>query len=351
MEKEVKKTAKRKTEIELPTIKNYVIQSNTVTNAINNFTLYQERVLNAIIYKLQEAINLSRDGKSYNQLSLFENDSVILTIPLRDVSESSNYPKVKEAIKKMTVSPVLFSYYDARGIKMEYSSGLFSATLPSKGNGGGEITVKIERIIADLLIRIQRDSKGNPIQYTRYMYEIAQGVKTPYASKLYKLISSWKKKGGFYISKDELYKKLGVADGEYESNYDFIRRIIKPAHDQLFEKSDCWFNYKAKDFVVKEGGKVKGKVIGYNFKIITPEFEKMQDARVESLIQAIRGHFKLNDDEMALIMPVFLADNFNYSEVSNKVTELHSKIFEDRSIIHKGKYFVKSFLQEFGHES
>lgn len=347
MEKEVKKTSKRNTKIELPVIKNYVIQSNTVTNAINNFTLYQERVLNAIIYKLQEAITYSRDGKNYNQLSLFQNDAVILAIPLKDISEAGNYPKVKEAIKKMSVSQVYFSYTDEKGKKMNYTSGLFSATLPEKGNGGGEITVKIERIVADLLIRIQKDTKGNPIQYTRFMYEIAQSVKTPYASKLYKLISSWKKKGGFYISKDDLYKKLGIAPGEYESNYDFIRRIIKPAHDQLFEKSDCWFNYATKDFVVKEGGKAKGKVLGYNFKIITPEFEKVQEAKVEVLIRAIRVNFNLNDEAMASIMPIFTADDFDYFKVSNKVTELHGKIFEDSSIIHKGKYFVSSFLKEF----
>lgn len=345
--KEIKEIKKRKTQIILPEVKEYIIQSNTVTNSINDFTLYQERVLTAIIYQLQEPINLKRKGLNYKQLSLFDNNSIVLEIPLREISEPRNYDKVKKAIRSMATSEVSFSYWNEKGQPMDYTSGLFSATMPTQGNGGGVITVKFEPVVAELLVSIQRDSKGNPIQYTKYMYQIAQAVKTPYASKLYKLISSWKKKGGFYITRENLYNLLGIKKGEYASNYDFMRRIIKPAHEQLYEKADCWFNCKAKDFVKREGNKSKGKVLGFNFKVITPELEELEDKKIEQVLNILRSHFNCDDNDIKELAVIFDEETFIYEQVMNKVLNLAERVESDRSIINKNRYVVTSLLKEF----
>lgn len=348
MSKEIRKTKKQKKEIELPAVKNYLIQSNTVTNSINDFTLYQERIFNAIIFHLQEPINLDKNGLNYKQLNLFDSGSVVVKIPLKEISEPRNYPVVKNAIKDMSTSPVQFSYIDEKGKAMEYTSGLFSATMPAKGNGGGHITVKFDAVVAEILIRIQKDSKGNPIQYTKYMYQIAQSVKTPYASKLYKLISSWKKKGGFYISREELYKRMGIKPGEYESNYDFMRRIIIPAHEQLFEKADCWFNCKAKDFIKREGDKPKGKVLGFNFKVITPEFEELETKKFDQIFHILRTHFKCNDADILEVSRLLDNERANYERVMNKILQLSEKIGNSKEIPNKNRYVVTSLVNEFG---
>lgn len=348
MTKVVKTTKKKKVKIVLPEVQEYIIQSNTVTNAINDFTLYQERVLTAIIYRLQEPITLDQNGKNYKQLSLFDNNSIILDIPLKEISLPRQYDKVKRAIKAMATSEVSFSYFDEKGRPMEYTSGLFSATMPTKGNGGGQITVKFEPIVANLLVSIQKDAKGNPIHYTKFMYQIAQSVRSPYTSKLYKLISSWKKKGGFYITRDKLYKFLGVKEGEYESNSDFMRRIIKPAHEELYEQSDCWFNMKAKDFVKREKDSPRGKVLGFNFKVITPELGEIEDKKIEQIINVLRDHFKCNEDDIQEIKFIFDEDTFIYEQVMGKVLELAEKIENDKSIAHKNRYVVSSLLNEFG---
>lgn len=348
MNKETKRTKKRKTEIQLPAVKDYLMQSNTVTNAINDFTLYQERIFNAIIFHLQEPINLDKNGQSYKQLSLFQADSVIIQIPLKEISEPRNYPVVKKAIKDMSTSPVQFSYIDEKGKPMEYTSGLFSATMPTSGNGGGYITVKFDAVVADLLIKIQKDAKGNPIQYTKYMYQIAQSVNTPYASKIYKLISSWKKKGGFYISRKDLYKRLGIKEGKYEDNSDFMRRVILPAHEQLYEKADCWFNCKAKDFVKREGDKPRGKVLGFNFKVITPEFEELEDRKIEQICSVLRTHFSFKDADITEVAKIFDGETFNYERIMNKILELSDKLSEDRSIVNKNRYVLTALMNEFG---
>lgn len=345
MNKEIRLTKKRENAIILPEVKDYIFQSNAVTNVISDYSLYQERVLTAIIYYLQEAISLSKNGQNYKQLELFRTESITLNIPLKEISKPRDYPKVKNAIKKMSVEHVSFSFIDENGKQMEYTSGLFSAIMPTKGNGGGSISVKFEPVVADILIKIQKDPKGNPIHYTRYMYQIAQSVKTAYTSKIYKLISSWKKKGAFYISKKDLYERLGVKEGEYKDNFDFMRRVIIPSHNELFEKADCWFNCKAKDFIKKEGDKPRGAVIGFNFKVITPEYMEGEDKKVDQLCYILRTHFGCTDNDIAEIMPIFEPERFNYRAVADKITTVYEKL--DSTIHAKNKYIVTALLNEF----
>lgn len=325
----------------------YIIQPNTVTNSINNFGLYEERVFNAIIYQLQEAINLDKNGKNYKQLNLFQHDVISIQLPLKDISEPRNYSRVKQVIKRMSLSPVSFTYFNHLGQSTDFSSGLFSAHVPTEGSSGGKILINIEAVVADLLIKIQKDSKGNPIQYTRYIYQIAQQVKSPYSSKIYKLISSWKKKGGFYISRKDLYKRLGINEDAYRDHYDFMRRVIKPVHKELFEKADCWFNYKARDFIVKEGDSSRGKVLGYNFKVITREYEEIVKKKIESITDLLRFHFKFTAEELQEVSVIF-SDESKLQKISGKIIELSDEINTNPDIIHKSKYTLKALINDFG---
>lgn len=337
MEKQTKLTAKRKKPIVLPEIMDYIVQPNRITKAQGNYTLYQERIFTAIVYYLQEPIRREMAGESYKQLELFSSDMVQLEIPLKEISRPADYPKVKEAIRTMSTVNVSIKYKNKEGQTRERVGGLFIADMPEEGNGKGRIRVKFDPLVADLIIRTDKNSRLQPVNYTRFAYQIAQTVRNKYSSKLYKLISSWKSKGGFYITKDELYSILGVND-KYPRYTDFKKRVLVPAHEELYEKSDCWFNCRAKDFEQREGK----EVVGFNFKVITPEFLETNDKKIEQLIGMLRTHFKCTDDDIEELSPVFNDENFSYSLVADKLMELSERI--DKSIKSKNRYVVTSLL-------
>src|SRR5690606_7303134 len=264
----------------------------------------------------------------------------MLNIPLREISNPREYPKVKEAIRHMASRNISIKYKDDKGKDRERTGGLFIADMPESGNGRGIIRVKFDPMVADLIIRMDRNSKGLAINYTRFAYQIAQGVKTKYAAKLYKLISSWKAKGGFYITKDDLYALLGV-DGKYARYADFKKRVLMPAHNELYEKSDCWFNCKAKDFELRQGN----EVIGFNFKVITPEFLEDADKKVEQVVTMLRNHFKCTDKDIEEIAPLFSPEIFNYAKVAYKIHALSEKV--NHSIKQKNRYVITSLVNEF----
>ena len=58
---------------------------------------------------------------------------------------------------------------------------------------------------------------------------------------------------GKNIDWDELFEKLDKKDKKYEEWRDFQRRILKPAQEELKEKSDIRFEYKG----IREGRKTK----------------------------------------------------------------------------------------------
>lgn len=334
-------TAKQKKVIVLPELREYIIQPNRITTAISDYTLYQERVFTAIVYHLQEPIKKSFKGENYKQLDMFGHDMVYLDIPLGEISKPREYGKVKDAIREMSTMRISIRYKDSQGKDKEQVGGLFIADMPDKANWKGSIRIKIDPLVADLIVRIDKNARGQGIHYTRFAYQIAQGVRSKFGAKIYKLISSWKSKGGFYITKDELYELLGLT-GKYERYADFKRRVLMPVHEELYEKADCWFNCKAKDFEMRKGN----EVVGFNFKVITPEFLEDSDKKVEQIINLLVNHFKCNDTDIAEISHIFEPEVFNYSLVVNKIMELSDKV--DHSVKQKNRYVITSLLNAFG---
>lgn len=337
-------TKKRNKVILLPELREYIIQPNRITTAISDYTLYQERIFTAIVYHLQEPIRKSFNGENYKQLDLFSHDMVYLDIPLRDISKPREYGKVKEAIRDMSTMRIAIRYKDANGVAKEQVGGLFIADMPDKSDWKGTIRIKIDPLVADLIIKIDKNQYGKGVQYTRFAYQIAQGVKSKFGAKIYKLISSWKAKGGFYISKDDLYELLGVT-GKYARYSDFKRRVLLPVHEELYEKADCWFNCKVKEFEVRKGN----EVVGFNFKVITPEFLDANNKKVEQVIYLLKTHFACTDTDIAEITHLLEPDVFNFSLMMNKISDLEEKV--NHSIKQKNRYVITALLNEFGNNA
>jgi len=336
------KTKKTGHVITLPDVREYIIQPNRITNAIYNYTLYQERIFTAILYYLQEPINNSMKNQPYTQLAMFSDTEVKLQIPLKEIAGASEYRDVKKALKEMASIVLEVPYKDLQKQSWIEITNMFTARIPDKGNYSKHIEIVMKTSVAARLIEIDKDSNSRAINYTRFVYQISQGAENKYTSRLYKIISSWKKKGGFVIKLDVLKEALGIGD-KYPTYKDFKKRVLLPVFEELYEKSDCWFNCKASDFEVRDAR----AVTHLNFKVITPEIALMYDKRTEYIRNLVKDHFQFKSSDLDSISYILNNPDINRSHILTKIMQIANVISEDKGIIHKAAYALKSLTNAF----
>src|ERR1035437_1052672 len=198
-----------------PGISKFIYQPNRVTNAVYSFSLIQERLLNAFIFYLQEAIKERMDGNDYTKMLLFQefqNDLVYrFNIPLKEISTPQNYPHVKESLKELASLVVEIPYRDEHTKKqMIRYTGFIRVNVPQNNERSSYIEVETEKKVARMLIEIDMNKDGQPINYTRFEYQIAQNASSKYSSRIYKLLCSWRSKGEFIMRLDDFRQWLGI---------------------------------------------------------------------------------------------------------------------------------------------
>ncbi|RYX84801.1 RepB family plasmid replication initiator protein [bacterium] len=163
-----KETVKRKRIIMLPEVKNYIIQPNRITNAVYNYTLIQEKIFTAIMFYLQEPINLSMKNVNIHQLDLFtKSEKVRLTIPLREIAKPRQYGEVKEAMQQMAGIVINIPYLDANEKKRKKITNLFNFDVPEQAEYQSSVIIEMEKMVAEILIDIDKDpTNQRPINYT-----------------------------------------------------------------------------------------------------------------------------------------------------------------------------------------
>lgn len=347
---EIKTTKHRKKIVALPELRDYVYQPNRVTNALYDYSLIQEKIFNFVIFYLQEAIKRSLNGQDYGQLELFANSNeniIRLNVPLNYIAIPSQYGKVRESARQLAGIVVSLKKTDEKtGEKFLRFTGLFSEVqIPLDTKRSSYLTIEIKKDVAKMLIEIDKGTNGKPRNYTGFNLQIANSGKNKYTSRIYKLISSWKEKGGFYMSLDEFRNWLQL-DSKYKDYSDIKKRILLPVQEELKDKADCWFNCTSSDFEKKEGK----KVIGLHFKVITPLFEEQHRKISDNLKGMLKLHFKFTDDHIKQLEPIF-SKKVDINLVQYKLLQLHEQIHDrSRKIVNPQAYIIRSLLNEFSTE-
>jgi hypothetical protein len=342
----IKTTKKRKDEIFLPGTQTPIYQSNRITNGrFKGFSLLQTRFFVSLIKSLQEAIKTEMEGKDWRQLILFDEmnkDMLRVGIQLSDIARPDQYQEVVEAAKSFLNVNVEIESTLGKG-RVKLANLLTAVDFPIKVNGKSVVYVEMYKNVGHEIISIEKNFNGRPIKFTRYFFETAIGAKSKYTAKMYMLISSWKSKGGFVTTLENLRATLGLGEEEYTNYNDFKRFVLKPIQKDLEKQSDCWFNCAAKDFEKKEGR----KVVGLSIKIITPDVEEKGKERADYVKQLLRMHASFKDVHIAEIQPIF-QEGADYQNILFKVQDLVQAIKQGGSTIANPQaYIVKSLLNEF----
>ena len=201
----------------------------------------------------------------------------------------------------------------------------------------------MEKRVAKMLIDIDLDKYTRPVNYTKYIFEIAQSARTKYTSRIYKLIASWKAKGDFLISFDEFRTMLGVED-KYKYFRDVKKYILLPVQKELLEKADCWFNCEANDFIVK-----KGRQVTYlHFKVFSQEYLQKELQLKDYIRYLLRTHYSFSNDDLEEINLIFQTSN-NMSSILEKISYTQDVIHKSNAPIANTKnYMMKALKNDFG---
>lgn len=348
----VKVTKKRQKAVMLPELQDRIYTPNRVTNMDYDYSMIQERILNWVLFYLQDAIQGSMNGKDYTQLKLFNEDdreSILINIPLSYISTPQQYPRVRESAKLLAGILIAIPRNDSKlKEKRIRDQGLFSSVdSPEKGQRSSFLTIELKKEVARLLVEIDFNKNGKPMNYTSFIFQIVMRAKNKYTSRIYKRISSWKEKGGFYISIEEFRNWLRLGT-KYKHISDLKRFVLQPVQEELEGKADCWFNCSADDFVQKRGS----KITGLHFKVITPAFDEKVDRNIEMTKHLLAQHHNFTKDHLIQLNPLFeKRELFATSEIFEKIIYVSDTITKKRSegdpVNDPRAYMISSLTREF----
>lgn len=314
----------------LPSLQTYMVQPNRVTFTLfDDFTMLQMKAFVAIMLNLQEAIKLDMNNGDFMQLNIFDKfDQVIkFDLSLKDITKNpTSYRDVKEAISKISEINVKIPFKDEKGKGYHISTSLITALIPDVADYKSVITIKIERSIAEYLVRIPKNKNGIPEQYTRFIYEVAMNSASVYTIRIYHILSSWKSKGSYRVSYNDFRQQLSISPETYTQYSDFKKRVLVPAQKELIQRADCWFNCELESFKTV-GRNADGKKEYYlNFKIITPEFQEAMQKQRANIVHLLSTHFAFKDEDLHKISFILENESIPTDVITMKIIKIHEKV-------------------------
>jgi len=322
----------------------FIYQPNRITEAEYNGTLIQERTLTAIIYLLQEYIEPQiAQKKAFKDLKLFnKQDPVIkLKIPLNHIGKPNQYDRIRESIIRLAGVVVNIKVKSNDGTEMVRYTSMLSANIPCDSKRNSYVIVEIERKVAHRLIQIDLNTSNKAAHFTRFGYEVCQKLKGKYSSRLYKLLSSYHKKGEFEISIERLKRILGISN-KYKRYTDFKSKVLLPAQKELKENAKLWYDCEQSDFLKKSNG-IPSTL---SFYIYSEKLNEGRNIQRDNNIALLKMHFGFKDADIEEIRNV-LNNPRNNLKFSLMLTRINEYLAKSDQYVDKVKYVKKSILDGF----
>lgn len=325
-----------------------IYQSNRITTgAFQGFGLLHTKIFIAIIKSLQEAIKAELNGLDWQQMKLFDQvtkDTIQVKLHLKDIASANHYGDVLKAAKELMQLVLQLKKNNSKQDFVSFRTLFTGVDAPVKIEGKTVLKIHVLKDVAKEIIAIDRNKDGKTTNFTKFIYETAMASNSKYTARIYILISSWKIKGGFYITMEDLRRVLDIEEKEYVNFSDFNKRILLPAQVELEGKADCWFNAAAPDFQNKIGK----KVIGLNFKVITQTTRTKQKEKVEYIRHILRSHASFQDRDFVPIKEV-LDQTEELDDILVKIIYLIGKNQDEegKKIKNKIAYITHGLVNEF----
>lgn len=112
--------------------------------------------------------------------------------------------------------------------------------------GSDKLVVNIDKDLIPYIINLKKE-------FTRYQIENILRLRSSYSVRIYELLKQYENIGVRDIDVKDLREYLGIEKNQYKRFYDFERRALKPAEEEINEHTDIIFTYVK----LKKGRKIK----------------------------------------------------------------------------------------------
>ena len=233
-----------------------VVKDNALINASYNLELTEQRLIMLAIINARE---LGQGITADSKLEIHASDYA----KLFNVSADASYKALKEAVNNLFNRQ--FSY--TAEYKRTRKIGIVRSRWVSRIFYVDDLALLEITFAPDVVPLITRLEE----QFTKYEAKQVAHLTSKYATRLYEILISWREVGKTPIFElQQLRKKLGVEDDEYQRMHHFKSRVLETAITQINEHTDIKATY--------EQHKQGRTITGFSFKFK----QKQQPKKVDS---------------------------------------------------------------------
>ena len=281
-----------------------MVQSNHVTQARYNYSIYQQRVLAYVMYVNQPYIDhIKRGITTVEQLDMFSgrlpSDVYGLDIPLHIIGPPSQYKEIRAEIANMATIQVRVMTENKGMMKI---AGLFSSVeIPvEEGRRHNNARVEMRKDVMQALMNIIR-KEDKAQQFTIYQLHVCFAAKFKYTGKMYMILCSYRERGIFTPTVEELRDLLQIPDHMYPNFSDFKRFVLDRIAKELQEIGDIFYDTGDVDFITRG---LKNKVTRLRFRLQYPATEKTFARELNAFCSQMFNIFGCNKTHLARVVPL-----------------------------------------------
>lgn len=199
----------------------------------------------------------------------------------------------------------------------------------------GQFYFSFHKVLLDLL--------GNPSVYGTIDLDLQAQFESKYSHSLYenstRFLNLQKQK---IISLETVRKLLGVEENAYESMAEFSRRVMKPAREEVNDRSNFVIDWEE----VKSGRKILGFSVGVQPK--KPSIVRDRDTRASSAIShALQSEIQQNFGSISQTVLNTVLKQYSEAYILEKIayTKAHAK--KDHSGFYPIPYLMKAIQEDY----
>ncbi len=228
----------------------------------------------------------------------------------------SIYKIVKDIIMSLNNHPLKIQQEDGSHLIINW---IASAEIRQ---GSGMVEFEFSEKLRPYLLQLKS-------HFTKYKLQNILQLKSAFSIRLYELLKARQFIGKAEYELDELKGILGL-DQKYSVYYDFKRRVLLPAQEELAQYSDIWFEFKER----KQGRKVEYLIfyIHENVKVVqkieaAEELPEVKNPLIDDLVELGFSRFKAI--ELFQLGFDVLVDN-NVKELAKTVYQSAEDFFREK---------------------
>lgn len=251
----------------------WIKQPNRVTYSSYNCSEVQENFMTLILFCLQAHLTKEYDLKS----NLF--NQPIVEISLKKLGDRRNHKRFFEEAVKMRAIGLNYYFKDEKDHLIQRDVGVIISV--ERNYTLKTLTLTLNKEAIKLLTFIGTTRVGN---YTNYSLSVALKIRGLYSKRIYKLVSSWKNKGGFQIYIDH-FKRILSLEGKYK-NIAQLKKLLNTTRDKLKKNGDIYYDFS----MDKLNGEKKATRIKFKIIIINPtSLQKVNTDKIASNYNIVRN--------------------------------------------------------------